>query len=88
MYLNYAAAFTTFAIYMKYTATDAIATWISISGNHSLKYSINERWIFSFSQSHAATRFADAQIRVPLPPRQAPNASDHHKNVASIPIQA
>lgn len=70
--------------YIKYTATVAIATCNIIRGKPILKYSINDNWNFSFSRSPRATRFADAPISVPLPPKQAPKASDHHKNVASI----
>jgi len=70
-------------IYIKYTATEAIATCTIINGNPILKYSINERWNFSFSKSPSATRFADAQMIVPFPPRQAPKARAHHKKLAS-----
>lgn len=60
-----------------------MATCKIISGNPILKYSINDKWYFSFSRSPAATRFALEPMIVPFPHRHAPKASAHQRNVAS-----
>src|SRR4029453_17655032 len=59
----------------------------SIRGKAILMYSTNRKVVPARSDSPATTRFAEAPISVPFPPRQAPSDSAHHKgsNAASPP---
>ena len=53
----------------------AMKTEMKRTGMPTLKKSTNEMWWPSTSAFDAMTMLAEAPIRVPLPPKQAPNAS-------------
>src|SRR4030095_466112 len=60
-----------------------------MSGNAIFRYSTKRNDVPARSDSPATTRFADAPINVPLPPRQAPSDSAHHSgsSAASPPSE-
>lgn len=52
-------------------------TVMAVTGTPKRRNETNGMWCPSFSSSPTVVTLALAPIRVPLPPRQAPSASDH-----------